>query len=95
MSECVVRMEMPKGCEDCPFRDMLLCCCAKGRKYAGSSPVRPDWCPILCQLPEGHGWLIDERNIFIPYDVCDGHEAMGFVEETPTIVPAEAERSET
>ena len=59
MSECVVRMEMPQGCEDCPFRDMLLCCVAKGRKYTGSSPVRPNWCPIICQLPAGHGRLVD------------------------------------
>ena len=55
----VMRMEMPQGCEDCPFMDILLCCCAKGRKYAGSSPVRPDWCPIICALPKGHGRLVD------------------------------------
>lgn len=47
MSECVVRMEMPKGCEDCPFMDFQLCCCVKERKYAGGSPVLPDWCPII------------------------------------------------
>lgn len=55
MSEVIVRMEMPQGCDDCPFWDMLLCCCAKGRKYVGSSPVRPDWCPIVGELPEQHG----------------------------------------
>lgn len=67
MSDCVVRMEMPKSCRSCP-----LC------SFVGSSPVcairiypldtvsqyyyadkKPSNCPILCQLPEGHGRLGD------------------------------------
>lgn len=51
----------------------------------------PSWCPIICQLPEGHGRLIDAdelkqhvRNV-----------VREIVDNQPTIVPAEAERSET
>lgn len=103
MSECVVRMEMPQGCVDCPFINMLLCCCAKGRRYVGNSPVRPDWCPILCQLPEGHGRLVDAdedvSNYITVWDCkCSefGKQTVMAVDDMkylPTIVPAE--RSET
>lgn len=91
MSECVVRMEMPEGCADCPFMDIELCCCAKGRKYAGSSPVRPDWCPIICQLPEGHGDLVEAKEITVNVTI-KGKTCSADV-YAPTIVPAE--RSET
>lgn len=103
MSECVVRMEMPQGCEDCPFRDFLFCCCVKGRKYAGSSPVRPNWCPIICQLPEGHGRLVDAEEMYNKSEAfcnqcrqgehdcekCNYIVAQGYMYKTPTIVPAE------
>lgn len=101
MSECVIQMEMPQGCDDCPFRDILLCCRAKG-KYAGSSPVRPNWCPIICQLPEGHGRLVSEKgvrwaidDIVIKIAERIGHvpmtknETMEYVNQLPTIIPAE------
>ena len=93
----VVRMEMPEGCWDCPCVNGEYGYCQAYKEYRQIEDPneRPSWCPIICSLPEVHGRLIDERNIFIPCDVCDGHEAMGFVEETPTIVPAAAERSET
>ena len=98
----VVRMEMPQGCNDCPFRDMLLCCCVKDRKYAGSSPVRPNWCPIICSIPEGHGRLVDadamadDVRILWDYKTVDGITAstvlkqiMTDIGNCPTIVPAE------
>lgn len=63
MSECVVRMEMPSNCFDC-----ILHCdgsFADGNGYCLGIPpymdydcrpsgeMRPPWCPIICQLPEG------------------------------------------
>lgn len=101
----VVRMEMPKGCEDCPFMNLLLCCCANGRKYTGNSPVRPDWCPIICSLPEGHRRLGDLdklegvvnmariRAMRNGEDTNPYWECADLILQTPTIVPAE--RSET
>lgn len=108
MSECVVRMEMPKeGCHTCDARcvsDLYGYICGIERKnvmpFLGKKN-RPDWCPILCQLPEGHGRLIDasyvidvmqdelDNDVPITVDDCFQIEC-----KIPTIVPAEAERSE-
>lgn len=106
MSKLIVEMEMPQGCDDCPFRDMLLCRCAKGRKYVGSSPVRPDWCPIVGVLPE-HGDLIDRDQFKENLDmVCYAGGWLNTITQAvrdyckkqvdaeKTIVPA-TERSET
>ena len=65
MSECVVRMEMPKeGCHTCDARCVSALygyICGIERKnvmpFLGKKN-RPDWCPIVCPLPEGHGRLI-------------------------------------
>ncbi len=101
MSECVVRMEMPKGCWCCPFghydwiwgddgREKMVCFCCldleseeDGHYLLETELKRPSWCPILCQLPEGHGRLID----------ADAYDYPGDLKWEPTIVPAE--RSET
>ena len=103
MSECVVRMEMPKNnCEMaveikgvgdwCPI--MAEVC-----DYYLTKKM-PDWCPILCQLPEGHGRLVDkdacagvlrklENEAVKPTEkLCFGYAAKMF-EEAFTIVPAE------
>lgn len=80
MSECVVRMKMPKCCDDCKLRNMI-----------GNCPIpifeglvdeekiwtlaecfqRPPWCPIICSLPERHGRLIDADSMEkdLNYDV--------------------------
>lgn len=108
MSECVVRMEMPKNCKSC-----RLC------KFIGASPEcalkkhpfdtvsqyyyadkKPSYCPVNCQLPEGHGRLVDADALHkIAWPVKDH---TGRIEEcvqirdlykAPTVVPAE--RSET
>lgn len=71
MSECVVRMEMPKeGCHMCDARCVSALygyICGIERKnvmpFLGKKN-RPDWCPIICQLPEGHGRLVDAHELF-------------------------------
>ena len=40
-------------------------------------------------LPDEHGDLIDRDEIVMPYDICDGNEAMEFVNKTPVIIAAE------
>ena len=108
MSECVVRMEMPSSCDGCPMCGTasggngmykLWCMCGD---IPASSQKRPEDCPIICQLPEGHGQLIDadavesiirkwfEEIKLNPDILLDG------VKSLPAIVPADtAERSET
>ena len=72
---------------------------------------RPPWCPILCKLPEGHGRLVDGDELYMTVKAHDTKRIVnlvlrsGFMEEkhiclhdicqAQTIVPAEAERSET
>ena len=62
----VVRMEMPQGCFCCPiqgFNSHGVSVCGIGRKSVDCIIGKPDWCPIVCQLPEGHGRLVDMRDI--------------------------------
>ena len=64
MSECVVRMEMPLNCLECPMYDwnrQKLCCNAHLdlRPIPNGGVPKPDWCPIVCSLPDGHGRLVD------------------------------------
>ena len=107
MSECVVRMEMPKGCWDCPCvnGEYGYCQADKEERQIEDPNERPSWCPIICQLPEGHGRLGDLDELAKMADAAR-IEAMqkGFdtnpywllgdiIAQAKTIVPAE--RSET
>lgn len=96
MSECVVRMEMPENCAVCPFVTEYSRCVFLGM-YAIDEERRADNCPIVCSIPEGHGRLVDADILL--RDVEQYHVSEGkfqhWLELQPTIVPAEAERSET
>ena len=104
MSECVVRMEMPSCCHDCPFEadqwDYPICRVtgrSEGYRFDARNNRMVD-CPIICQLPEGHGRLIDwdafER---IGFKLCRKTNEWKAELGTPTnesyVVPAE--RNET
>ena len=98
MSECVVRMDMPKSCYDCEIRDNNAYCPICGATLVGYKRSRHEKCPILCQLPEGHGRLVDADAIeyVISENGCKDDFAYRYdINELQTIVPAEAERSET
>ena len=106
MSECVVRMEMPQNCFGCDLRYECNAFYAPGKP----KPFMKG-CRIICQLPEGHGELIDRSKLFDWYkgqrtkypvkqdspQFCTMmmYEIFGVIDDAPTIVPAEAERSET
>lgn len=109
MSECVVRMEMPHdGLCDLAFSLLdRTCCTIEGNlcNYCDDGVI-PKWCPIICELPEGHERLVSEKDVRWAIDdiVLEiaariGHvpmtknETMEYVNQLPTIVPAE--RSET
>ena len=108
MSEYVVRMEMPKNCDACPCLDDYgdyPRCRISGEQRGYNFPIRekrmPN-CPIICQLPEGHGRLVDadailndKGNYFTLGGGGDRYYHETIIEYAPTIVPAEAERSET
>ena len=109
MSECVVRMEMPENCKKCKnplciwcddycdfIVDPIIAAVQDFRKKNDGG--FPDFCPIICQLPEGHGRLIDwdafER---IGFKLCrktsEGRAELGTPTNESYVVPAE--RSET
>ena len=101
MSECVVRMEMPKSCYVCPCLDDYgdyPRCRISGEQRGYNFPIdekRMSTCPILCQLPEGHGRLGDLDELAAGCDDPYWRRWLSEIEDAPTIVPAEAERSET
>lgn len=108
MSKCVVRMEMPKSCpcELAGGYDIPLPCFAshgvpkrcKEFDECVEKGTKPDWCPFICSLPEGHGRLVDAddciKHLFTEWvkgeisnsEWCNIRQCMN--EET-TIVPAE------
>jgi len=113
MSEVIVRMEMPKRCYDCDFADGVVCR-ATGGAFGREVPqmtwikTRPSWCPIIGELPEQHGDLINRE--YAIASACSGltrtlrttegeekwirvKEVRESIKSAPIIVPAE--RSET
>ena len=99
----VMRMEMPKCCDDCAANYDCMACGITGTRWYGSEEFDPSNgrlpdCPIICQLPEEHGRLIDwdafER---IGFKLCRKTNEWKAELGTPTnesyVVPAE--RSET
>lgn len=97
MSDCVVRMEMPQNCYNCDLRYECNAFYASGKP----KPFMKG-CMIVCQLPEGHGRLVDisplDVMVFRDRDYSYYAGALSVCEQIdklPTIVPAETERSET
>ena len=110
MSECVVRMEMPKSCpcELAGGYDIPLPCFAghgipkrcKEFDECVENGTKPDWCPFICALPEGHGRLVDKDEMLKKIENYHRYMTVGresdprcIIEDSLTIVPAE--RSET
>lgn len=123
MIECVVRMEMPTKDRTCQMADDIdgvwYCPVMKKLCRQPDNGDIPSWCPIICQLPEGHGPLKDAdaliKRIETHKAVIEACTAEAMTEtgknigtgavkafqisllainEIPTTVPAEAERSE-
>lgn len=92
MSECVVRMDMPQNCINCDLRYECNAFYAPGKP----KPFMKG-CMIVCQLPEGHGRLVDAEKLKAKkYHSDITHEnavAVAEIDWAETIVPAE--RSET
>ena len=105
----VVRMEMPQHCGECNLYVDGWCYALtpdspQEKEWYASHKERPPMCPIICQLPEGHGRLVDmidiEQMEVSASDKQDEYfvgwnDAIKICQTATTIVPAEAERSET
>lgn len=116
----VVRMEMPESCSKC--RAWSICPVLNEYMSAGCYEwsfedvlnmtddegfTKPEDCPIICQLPEGHGRLVDAEEMYKKSEAfcnqcrqgehdcekCNYIVAQGYMYKSHTIVPAE--RSET
>jgi hypothetical protein len=93
-------MEMPKACWSCDLR--FVCKAANDfltTKEAGCSVLKVgmEGCLIVCQLPEGHGRLVDadalykKRYIVEPGDILASITVVDacYISGAHTIVPAE------
>lgn len=103
MSSVLIRgMKMPKGCLECPFKDigmstMTQCLLVAGWvEYANDGYGIPDACPLV-GLPEKHGRLVDAD---IAYDKIAEQEGGYYMDmdgvdcglgETPTVIEAEGD----
>ena len=105
MSECVIRMEIPESCDVCPCLDDYgdyPRCRISGEQRGYNFPTRekrmPN-CPIICQLPDGHGRLIDwDAFEKIGFKLCRKTSEWRAELGTPTnesyVVPAERMQEE-
>ncbi len=78
-------MEMPTTCGKCKIKNAIEC--NRWKLVRSVTLDRHRDCPLVNVPP--HGDLIDRDSLFVPYDICDGEEAMGFINTAPTIIPAD------
>lgn len=86
----LINMEMPQTCFKCKVSRItpsMYAFCLLNEKCYPADETPPSDCPLIPVPP--HGRLIDADALFIPYDICDGEEAMEFIKAAPTIVPAD------
>lgn len=100
----VVRMEMPKSCKKCKSTICLLVKDddldymdviekVKDFRKKNNDVGFPDFCPIICQLPEGHGRLVDGEKLkakkYHSNITNENAVAVAEIDWAETIVPAE------
>ena len=106
MSECVVRISFPTACGPCEMCGTGACKAWMKVDWKELGHTKPEDCPIICSLPEGHGRLVDMRDIDLMMENASstsdesGLYSLVYRDDLDfdgltTIVPAEAERSET
>jgi len=98
MSECVVRMEMPSRCDLCDFWHVCKNVADFGKARYFEKPreltVGMKGCKIVCQLPEGHGRLVDADKLSDDMKARKAFfgrmsDPQCLVDDAHTIVPAE------
>ena len=108
MSDVIVQMEMPLSCAVCRCHADGWCYLLSIQPSECTYDSRPSWCPIIGELPEQHGDLINRE--YAIASACSGltralrttegeekwiraKEVRESIKSAPIIVPAE--RSET
>ncbi len=95
MSECVVRISFPTACGPCEMCGTGACKAWMKVDWKELGHTKPEDCPIICSLPEGHGRLGDLDELAAGCDDPYWCRWLSEIEDAPTIIPAEVERSET
>lgn len=69
-------VKMPSNCFECPMRgvDGLENFCQTNYKSDLSLHNLPDWCPIVAEIPKGHGRLIDADALKKVYETTEDAE---------------------
>ena len=114
MSILIKGMEMPTSCDSCRIMEFEDTNCVE-EFYCGCPIVfkahpqgvdhRPDYCPLI-EVPEPHGRLIDENEMFGEFVIegqrskryklgekweLNGEEIRSVISRLPTIIPASDE----
>lgn len=101
MSLLIKNMKMPTGCASCDFWRLLESdntpYCQRTMHMIRKMAERPEWCPILLELPEDHGPLIDVTKIdFVMFTNEDSTYRCGWnngvrsvMQHADTVIPAE------
>lgn len=90
----VISMKLPPNCRECDIEYDSYYCPLAGKETGDDRyDKRLDDCPIIAELPEKHGDLI-ERDALIKESLADG--AYGYVDtkeicDAPTIIEAEGD----
>lgn len=82
MSVVIKGKKMPENCLKCDFTDHFgNCWCRDKEPYKCDFTMeeRPDWCPIIAELPEKHGPLVDLEEWF------------KYMFDAPTVLKAEGD----
>lgn len=75
--------------DDARFKDIRRIACVQLENYHFKTVEQ-----IIANgtpLPKGHGRLIDADSLDIPVDICDGFEAMDYIDGADTIIEADKE----
>ena len=83
MSKLLIEMEMPTRCGACKCRHVefdidrvAVFCEIKDNEYVEDPDSRPSWCPIIGELPDEHGDLIDRDKAI--FEMCEGLAPKGY-----------------
>ena len=68
----VLKMDMPITCSSCRFQDVGLCYAvgdhpseAEYIPYELLDKAKPEWCPIIGEIPDSHGRLVDADALIV------------------------------
>ena len=90
----IVDAQMPKNCLSCPSKEH---CLAFGKLHFNERLKmldecrRADNCPIIGEIPDSHGRLIDATELEASDVILIGEDAWNMVHNAPTVLEANNE----